>query len=420
MTAEEIATLFRAEAGRALAVLVGLIGDFGLAEDALQDAFLAALQKWPRQGAPANPRAWLVGVARHKAIDRLRQRARQASRQDDLALEQRLFAEARAETAPSIDTGEPIADDLLRLMFICCHPALASEARVALTLRAVAGLDTVAVARAFLVSEETMAQRLVRAKRKIRLAGIPFAAPPPEALSERVAGVLATLYLIFTEGYAATTGADLIRGDLCGEAIRLGRLVDGLLPGRGDVRGLLALMLLHHARRATRAGPGGELVLLADQDRRQWDRDAIAEGLGLVEQALRGPGLPSPYAVQAAIAALHCQAADAAATDWRQIAGLYEVLLRLAPTPVIELNHAVAVAMTDGPARGLHLLDALAARGTLDGYALLAGARADLLGRLGRSDEAAAAYDLAAALARLEPERRFYAARRDQFGRCGG
>ena len=360
MTPEEIAEIFRDEAGRALAALVGLIGDFDLAEDALQDAFLAALQQWPGQGAPANPRAWLVGVARHKAIDRLRRRARQASRRDDLALEQRLAAEARTEAARPIDSAEAIDDEMLRLVFICCHPALAPEARVALTLRAVAGLDTVAVARAFLVSEETMAQRLVRAKRKIRLAGIPFAAPPPEALSGRVAEVLATLYLIFTEGYAATAGVALVRADLCGEAIRLGRLVDRLLPGRGDVRGLLALMLLHHARRATRAGPQGEIVLLADQDRTLWDSDAIAEGFALVEQALGSPGRPSPYAVQAAIAALHCRAAEAAATDWRQIVGLYEVLLRLAPTPVIELNHAVAVAMTDGPARGLALLEATA------------------------------------------------------------
>ena len=235
-----------------------------------------------------------------------------------------------------------------------------------------------------------------------------------------MAEVLATLYLIFTEGYAATAGDALVRADLCGEAIRLGRLADGLLPGRADVRGLLALMLLHHARRAGRAGPAGELVLLADQDRRLWDAEAIAEGLALVEQALRQPGLPDPYAVQAAIAALHCRAREAADTDWRQIAGLYEVLLRLAPTPVIELNHAVAVAMIDGPARGLDLLDALTARGTLAGYALLPAARADLLGRLGRAPEAAAAYHLAASLSRLEPERRFYAARRDQFGLCGG
>ncbi len=416
MSPEAIAAVFRAETGRALAALVGLIGDFDLAEDALQDAFLAALRQWPRQGAPANPRAWLVGAARHKAIDRLRQRARQTSRKDHVALEQRLSAAAQAEAAPSIDTAEAIDDDMLRLVFICCHPALAPDARVALTLRAVAGLDTVAVARAFLVSEETMAQRLVRAKRKIRLAGIPFVAPPPEALSERVAAVLATLYLIFTEGYAATTGAALVRADLCGESIRLTRLLDALLPGRGDVRGLLALMLLHHARRDTRAGPQGEIVLLADQDRTLWDRDAIAEGLDLVGQALRNPGLPNPYAVQAAIAALHCQATDAAATDWRQIAGLYEVLLRLAPTPVIELNHAVAVAMTDGPARGLALLDALTARGTLAGYALLPGARADLLRRLGRTAEAAAAYARADALARLEPERRYYAGRRAELG----
>jgi len=407
-----IEAVFREEAGRVLATLIRLLGDFDLAEDGLQDAFAAALVQWPGKGAPPNPRAWLVSVGRHKAIDRLRRRALHAVKQADLEIEARLAAVAEPEPGEA----EALGDDVLRLIFICCHPALNLEARVALTLKAVGGLSTAAVARAFLVGEETMAQRLVRAKRKIRDAGIPFATPEPARLDERVEAVLATLYLIFTEGYAATSGPELLRADLCHEAIRLGRLLDELLPGRAAVRGLLALMLLHDARRASRVGADGEIVLLEAQDRALWDGVAIAEGLRLVEASLRAPGLPSPYAVQAAIAALHVRGNDGqvggeSGTDWPQIVGLYAVLLRLAPSPVIELNHAVAVAMVDGPAAGLALLDALAARGTLETYALLPSARGELLRRLGRTAEARAAYAEALALARLDPERRLYARR---------
>ncbi len=403
----DLEAVFRTHATPALATLIRLVGDFDLAEDALQDAFAAALAQWTGGGAPANPRAWLIGVGRRKAIDRLRRRALHARRQGDIELEARLAA----LPDPGAAQDDIFDDDVLRLIFTCCHPALNLEARVALTLRLVAGLPTLSVARAFLVAEDTMAQRLVRAKRKIREAAIPFAAPDAGEVGGRMEAVLATIYLVFSEGYAATSGDDLLRSELCAEAIRLGRLMTRMPPVNPAVQGLLALMLLHHARRAARVDGAGEVVLLADQDPALWDRAAIAEGLALVETSLAAPGLPSPYAVQAAIAALHVQAPARGATDWRQIVGLYEVLLRLAPTPVVELNHAVAVAMVDGPARGLALLDSLAARGALMHHVLLHSARGELLRRLGQRAAARAAFRSAYDLSRVAPERRLYARR---------
>ena len=408
MAGEPLASLaiepvFRNEAGRVLATLIRLVGDFELAEEGLQDAFAAAVEQWPAIGMPENPRAWLVNVGRRKAIDRLRRQILQRAKRGELEAE----AEVAAQVAP-LNEGDDDAfgDDMLRLIFTCCHPALNPEAQVGLTLRAVCGLATAEVARAFLVSEETMAQRLVRAKQKIREARIPYVTPEPDRLDERVAGVLAVIYLVFTEGYAVTSGAELMREDLALEAIRLARLLDALLPGRAAIEGLLALVLLHHARRRARATPEGDVILLEDQDRGLWDQAEIAEGLALVDAALRKPGRPSAYAVQAAIAALHARAPRHDATDWPQIVGLYEVLLRLHPSPVVELNHAAAVSMVDGPARALDLLDALSARGTLAGYHLLPAVRADVLRRLNRREEARAAYRAALALAKLHPERR--------------
>ncbi len=412
MNGREIEHVFRNEAGRVLATLIRLVGDFELAEEAAQDAFAVAVEQWPATGVPANPRAWLVNVGRNKAIDRLRRQI--VFRDKRKALEAEALIEAQV-AVPEADENS-FGDDLLRLIFTCCHPALAPEAQVALTLRAVCGLPTEAVARAFLVAEETMAQRLVRAKKKIRDARIPYETPAPEMLDERVEGVLAVVYLVYTEGYAVTSGADLIRADLCRDAIRLGRLLADLLPGRPDILGLLALMLLHDARRAARATRDGDIVLLEDQDRTLWDRAQIAEGLALVDDALRAPGRPSSYAVQAAIAALHARAARYDLTDWRQIVGLYEVLLRIHPSPVIELNHAAAVSMVDGPARALDLIDSLAARGALDLYHLLPAARAELLRRLGRREEAAEAYRSAMAMAKLDPERRLLARRLAELG----
>jgi RNA polymerase sigma-70 factor (ECF subfamily) len=412
MSAGGIEPVFRNEAGRVLATLIRLVGDFELAEEGMQDAFAAAVEQWPAAGMPANPRAWLVNVGRHKAIDRLRRQALHRAKQHELEAE----ADVAAQVAPLDESEDGFGDDMLRLIFTCCHPALSPETQVALTLRAVCGLATPAVARAFLVSEETMAQRLVRAKQKIREAGIPYVTPAPDMLDERVERVLAVIYLVFTEGYAVSSGAELMREDLASEAIRLARLLDGLLPGRAAIQGLLALVLLHHARRRARTTPEGDIVLLDDQDRDLWDRAEIAEGLALVDQALRNPGRPSSYAVQAAIAALHARAPRHDATDWPQIVGLYEVLLRLHPSPVVELNHAAAVSMVDGPARALDLLDALAARGTLAGYHLLPAVRADVLRRLNRREEARTAYRAALGLARLEPERRLLARRLAELG----
>jgi RNA polymerase sigma-70 factor (ECF subfamily) len=397
-----IEDVFRAEAGRALATLIRLVGDFEYAEDALQDAFAAALAQWPAEGIPHNARAWLVEVGRRKAIDRSRRQTSWQHKQRELLTE----AMIEAQAAEDVDE-QVVADDMLRLIFTCCHPALNMEAQVALTLRAVCGLATGEIARAFLVGEETMAQRLVRAKAKIRAARIPYETPDAAMLDERVDGVLATIYLVFTEGYAPTTGGELVREDLSREAIRLGRLLLQLMPQHASVQGLLALMLLHDARRNARATPQGDIIRLEDQDRSLWNRAQIAEGAALVEQALQTPGAPSPYAVQAAIAALHAQADSYLETDWRQIAGLYDVLLRLQPSPVIALNHAAAISMVDGPQAALNLVDSLAAREKLSSYHLLPAVRADLLVKLERRDEAKAAYREAIALARLAPERRW-------------
>ncbi|MDE5445875.1 sigma-70 family RNA polymerase sigma factor [Bradyrhizobium sp. CSA207] len=406
----DIDRIFRDEAGRALATLIRLVGDFDLAEDALQDAFAVAVERWSTCEVPDNPRAWLVNIGRNKAIDRIRRRAVFRAKQQALVHELELNAHAPDEPPAMLD------DDMLRLIFTCCHPAFAPEVQVALTLRTVCGLSTAQVARAFLVSEEAMSQRLVRAKQKIRLAGIPYEVPERDALAPRLDGVLAVIYLVFTEGYVATSGADLMRPDLAIEAIRLGRLLDRLMPDRAGIKGLLALMLLHDARRAGRETAAGDIVLLEEQDRTLWDRAQIEEGLLLVDDALRTPGRPQPYAVQAAIAALHARAPSYAQTDWPQIAGLYEVLLRINPSAVIELNHAAAVSMVDGPGRALDLVDAIAARGALEGYEMLPAVRADLLRRLGRKDEARAAYRAATEATQLEPLRRLYARRMNELG----
>jgi RNA polymerase sigma-70 factor (ECF subfamily) len=404
-TVEEI---FRREAGRVLATLIRLLGDFDLAEEGRQEAFAAAIEKWDATGVPSNPRAWLISTGRNKVIDRLR---RDVVFHTKILDREKASAEADSAAATDDEVDHAFGDDRLRLIFTCCHPALSTEAHVALTLRAVCGLSTQAVARAFLVSEETMAQRLVRAKKKIRDAGIPYETPAPGILNQRIHGVLGVVYGVFTEGYAATTGSRMVDAELCGEAIRLGRLLDELLPDNAGVLGLLALMLSHDARRPARVSQEGDVILLEDQDRALWDQAKIVEGLTLVERALRVPQQLSPYAVQAAIAALHVRARKKEDTDWPQIVGLYEVLLRLQPSPVIELNHAVAVSMVDGAGRALDLVDSLAARGEVSEYHLLHAARGHLLQQLGRVREAREAYESALDLATLEPERRLLRAR---------
>ena len=397
--------IYRTESRRVLATLIRLLGDFDRAEEALHDAFAAAIERWPAEGVPDNPRAWLVSTGRFKAIDHLRRRSRFDKVLGELAIHAETFA-------PDLENASPDAefdDDRLRLIFTCCHPALPPDAQVALTLREVCGLTTEEIARAFLTRPSTLAQRIVRAKTKIRDARIPYRVPGPEELPERLDSVLHVVYLVFNEGYSASSGESAVRSDLSGEAIRLGRLLLELLP-EPETMGLLALMLLHESRRAARLTSGGELVLLDDQDRALWNRDLIAEGSALVERALRSRRF-GPYTIQAAISAVHAEAATAAETDWPQIAGLYDVLLRASPSPIVELNRAVAIAMRDGPSRGLVLIDGILARGELKDYHLDHSARADLLRRLGRLREARAAYEKALALASQEAERRFLARR---------
>ncbi|MFL5685786.1 MAG: RNA polymerase sigma factor [Chloroflexota bacterium] len=399
-TRDLVDRLFREEQGRAVATLIRVLGDFDLAEEAVQDAFIAALEIWPDRGIPANPGAWITTTARNRAIDRLRRRRRLREKTDELARDVAIEAGlAAVEPGDSgyAGTDMTIPDDRLRLVFTCCHPALPMDARVALTLRTLGGLTTPEIARAFLVPEPTLAQRLVRAKRKIRDAGIPYRVPPRELLPERLGGVLRVLYLVYNEGYSATSGDSVVRRELSAEAIRLTQVVASLLPAEPEALGLLALMLLHDARRETRVDPAGDIVLLEDQDRSRWDAGRIADGRDLIERAMsmRRPG---PYQVQAAIAALHDEAPSWAATDWRQIIALYRTLIAIEPSPVAELNLAVAVAMAEGPAVGLAMIDGLAGGGVLVDYPYLHAARADLLRRLERWSEAGVAYRRAADL----------------------
>jgi RNA polymerase sigma-70 factor (ECF subfamily) len=404
-TASFIGKLYREEAGRILPTLIRVLGDFTLAEDALQEAFQAAVEQWPRDGTPPVPRAWIIQTARNRAIDRLRRGKR--LREKTAILEQALEG-----LSASLDSPPEIADDQLRLLYTCCHPSLAAEAQVALTLRTLCGLTTEEIARAFFVPTSAMAQRIVRAQRKIRDAGIPYEVPEAGELRDRTRAVLATIYVTFNEGYSATGGDSLLRVDLCEEAIRLGRIVVTILSAalRAEAIAMLALMVMHHARRAARVAPDGGLVLLDQQDRSLWQREEADEGVALLHRAL-GLGARGPYAIQAAIAALHLQAGTPAETDWTQIVGLYDRLLAIDPSPVVALNRAAAVAMAEGAERGLAQIDDLAASGTLREYHLLPASRADLLRRLGRFEEAAAAYREALSLTRNEAERRFLQAR---------
>ena len=400
-----VAEAFREEWGRVVATLIRTTGDWDLAEECAQQAFERALETWPRDGIPRRPGAWLTTTARNLARDRLRRTAVGASKMREVAM---LHCNEEAGHDANDESG--VQDDRLRLIFTCCHPALRLEARVALTLRTLAGLTTAEIARAFLVSEATMAQRLVRAKRKILNAGIPYRVPPAHLLPERTGGVLAVLYLLFNEGYSASAGTDLVREGLSSEAIRLARTLARLMPDEPEALGLLALMLLHDARRDSRVNEAGELVPLEEQDRALWDREAVAEGVGLLGAAMR-LGSPGPYQLQAAIAACHATAPEAADTDWAEISRLYGELARLVPSPVVELNRAVAVAMAEGPAAGLSLIEELEASGKLKGYHLLPATRADLLRRLGRRIDAVSAYEEALELAATDAERRYIARR---------
>jgi RNA polymerase sigma-70 factor (ECF subfamily) len=407
---DAVDAVYRADSRRVLATLIRVLGDFDLAEEALHEAFRAAVEQWPREGIPSNPRAWLVSAGRFKAIDRIRRNARFSPLDEE-------YAERLADEAPDFTAvvDEDLEDDRLRLIFTCCHPALPADAQVALTLREVCGLTTEEIARAFLTPPPTLAQRIVRAKNKIKVARIPYEVPERDALPERLDSVLRVIYLVFNEGYAASSGDSLTRHDLSAEAIRVCRLLTELLP-EPEAMGLLALMLLHESRRVARATEAGELILLDAQDRSLWDRAMIAEGLQLVGKAFASRRF-GPYTLQAALAAVHAEASAAADTNWAQIVGLYDLLLRLEPSPVIELNRAVAVAMRDGPAAGLELVDALLAAGDLDGYHLAHAARADLCRRLGRVSDARAAYERALALTQLQPERRFLERRLSELAR---
>lgn len=399
-----IDSVYRRDSRRVFATLIRLLGDFDVAEEALHDAFRAAMEQWPRDGVPANPSAWLVSAGRFKAIDNIR-RQRRFTPLDDVTEQ----VEAIPDTASAAEDSEQLEDDRLRLIFTCCHPSLAEDARIALTLREVCGLTTEEIARAFLLPAPALAQRIVRAKAKIRAARIPYQVPERSELPQRLSSVLRAIYLVFNEGYSASSGDAVTRYDLSEEAIRLARLLHELLP-EPEVAGLLALVLLHESRRAARTSPGGELIPLDEQDRGLWNTGFIKEGCALAESALRTNRI-GPYALQAAIAAVHAEAKHAQDTDWPQITGLYDALLQREPSPVIELNRAVAIAMRDGPEAGLALVDALLARGGLDNYHLAYAARADLCRRLGRAAESRAAYERALALAQQEPERRFLARR---------
>jgi RNA polymerase sigma-70 factor (ECF subfamily) len=398
---ELLDSLYRVESRRILATLVRLLGDFDLAEEAMHEAFAAALDVWPRSGVPDNPRPWMISTARFKAIDTLRRRARFDASQDELGR----YLEAQGSSAERSGEEDSVEDDRLRLIFTCCHPSLPPEARVALTLREVCGLTTEEIAKAFLIAPSSLAQRIVRAKAKIRETAIPYEVPTPQELPARLGAVLQVIYLVFNEGYSAATGAEVTRGELTAEAIRLGRLVSELLP-EPEVLGLLSLMLLQESRRAARTSPTGELILLENQDRSLWNREQIAEGVALLERALKSRRF-GPYTLQAAIAAVHAEAESVAVTDWRQIVALYDRLLQIQPSPVVRLNRAVAIAMCDGPEAGLTHIDAVLSQGELANYYLAHSVRADMYRRLGRTSEARSSYEKALALTQQEPERQF-------------